>query len=100
MTYLGVGERLHIMWKSCVSVLPIAVTDHGLSSGSCGDVFQVQKAAPQKEHTSHRRQRRSVELPALKAPSGIHVSQTFTLYGKRPLRKSVKDKLEFVHITV
>ena len=26
----------------------------------------------------------------------LHTSQTFTLYGKRPLHKSVKDKLAFV----
>ena len=26
----------------------------------------------------------------------LHTSQNFTLYGKRPLRRSVKDKLMFV----
>ena len=43
-------------------------------------------------------QRRSIELsmPALAELVGSHRSQTSTLYGKKPLRKSVKDKLAFV----
>ena len=42
--------------------------------------------------------RRSVELSVLAVVEVVlsHMSQTFTLYGKRPLRKSVKDKLAFV----
>ena len=41
---------------------------------------------------------RSIELsmPALAEVVDIYVSQMFTLYGKRPLHKSVKDKLVFV----
>ena len=47
---------------------------------------------------SHRRRQRIVELSmrALAEVVGIHASQTFTLYGKRPSHKSVKDKLAFV----
>ena len=42
--------------------------------------------------------RRSAELSmrALVEVVVLHTSQTFTLYGKRPLCKSVKDKLVFV----
>ena len=42
------------------------------------------------ERMSHQRRRLSMRTPAKV------VSQTFNVYGKRPLRKSVKDKLAFV----
>ena len=42
--------------------------------------------------------RRSVELSmrALAEVAVLHTSPNFTLYGKRPLCKSVKNKLAFV----
>ena len=39
-------------------------------------------------------------MHALAEVVGIHTLQTFTLYGKRPLRKCVKDKLAFVQFHI
>ena len=37
-----------------------------------------------------------LSMPTLAEVVGIHASQNFTLYGKRPLRRSLKDVLSFV----